>query len=148
MISAIGGSGGFNNSGGLGRIRLEAFRREGPPSVTPVPSMATPGLVTLPPTAPLIRLVSIDGVAVSASPTGSFEVPDAVINNAGPVDLVIEASNIPDGTEVNLTLRPETGPPVTAVATLSGTQASSTATVSVTLSSGFTRLFLQADWTP
>lgn len=147
-LRALGGAGIGGNNGGVGRIRMEGLRREGPSNVSPAPSVASPGPISLPPTAPLIRLVSIDGVAVSASPTGSFDVPDAVISNAGPVDLVIEASNIPDGTEVNLTLRPETGPPVTAVATLSGTQASSTATVSVTLSSGFTRLFLQADWTP
>ena len=148
-LSALGGSGVGANAGGLGRIRLEGFRREGPTSVTPAPSVASPGLVFLPPTAPLVRLISVDGVAVAADPTGSFVVPDAVVTAAGEVTLAIAAQNIPLGTVLKLTLRPETGAPVTVDTTaLSGTLESSTATATVTLSAGFTRLFLQANWTP
>ncbi len=147
-LRARGGTaGGVFGSGGFGRIRIEAFAYLGPSDSDPLPSVASPGRVFPPANAPTVRVLTVDGQAVSSDPSGSFVTPDATINAAGAITVVIQATNIPPGTVVQLTVRPEAGPGVTVNTTpLAGTLASSTGSAAVTLPSGFTRLFVKASW--
>jgi len=147
-LTATGGPGRSANGGGTGRIRLEAFTLS-LTAMNPAPSVASPGLVFLPATAPAVRVVRVGGVDVTASPTGSFVTADVAIDAAAPVAIEIEARNVPPGTIVQLTLDPETGSPVTVNTTpLQGTAALSTASATATFPHGFTRLFVKASWTP
>jgi hypothetical protein len=138
----------FNN-GSYGRIRMEAFQHAFTGFVDPAPHFVTPGLVFPPANAPSVRVVRIAGVDVPLNPTGSFIMPDVELDNASAVTLEIEARNIPPGTVVELTLTPETGQQQMAVSTpLAGTLQLSTATAVMTLPHGFSRFFVQANWTP
>lgn len=140
------------NGGGVGskgRIRLEAFNLSLTGAISPSPATAPPGLVFPPASAPVIRIVSIGGTAVPASPTGSFVMPDVTLDNATTVTIQLEGSKVPVGTIVKVTLTPETGPIQTVDSTpLAGTFESSIATATVTLPHGFSRFSVQASWTP
>jgi hypothetical protein len=95
----------------------------------------------------------VDGEAVRSNPQGSFEVGDVMISNGAEVEVVIEASGIPNGTVVTLQVYPQTPsdgtivnlPPVQA--TLTGDAQHSTATVNFTFPYGFSRGYLHASWT-
>lgn len=98
---------------------------------------------------PLVRVVSIDGNAVPLQPSGSFEIPDVSIENAGPATVEIAARNIPLATVVNLNVYSENGADQILTSTpLVGTLVNSAATVSVTFPPGFSRGFVRATWTP
>jgi hypothetical protein len=98
---------------------------------------------------PKVRVVSVDGVAVPSNPTGSFIIPDTVINKGTPVTFQIAAENIPVGNTVVLQMFSETGANqfVTSTA-LTGTLANSTATAMATVPGGFSRCTVRATWTP
>jgi hypothetical protein len=147
-IGATGGGGPF--SGSPGRIRLEAFQHQFPSSSTnPTANFVTPGIIFPPANTPSIRVVRVAGIAVPENSTGSFFLPDVTLDNVAAVVVEIEARNVPLGTVVQLTLTPETGSQQMAVSTpLAGTLQLSTATATVTLPHGFSRFFVQANWTP
>lgn len=138
--------------GAPGRIRLEAFRITGLTNAGPLNSVTKgrPVNVFLPANAPSVRISRIGTVDVRANPTGSYEAPDAVLNESSPVTLTIVASNIPLGTQVQVTLVPDDGTSVTLTSTaLTGTLGSSTATVGpVQIPAGFSRFFVVATWSP
>ena len=140
------------HAGADGRVRIEAFRREFTGRIFPASSVTTarPGLIFLPDTAPRVVVTTVGGVLVSPGPTGSFEMPDAVIESDEPVTIEISAQNIPPGTQVELTISPEDGNLMKLMSTpLEGTRESSTATVSgVTFPHGFTRVVVVARWGP
>ncbi len=128
-------------SGAPGFVRIEAFNFSGfnPNVTTNSATFALPNPVTVP-NAPSLRIVSLAGVAAPTTPLGSLAgVPDIVVpsTTTNPVPVAIEATNIPVGTVVQVTLIPlngartsgQTGP-------LSGTQAASTASASLSLPSG------------
>lgn len=74
--------------------------------------------------------------------------PDVTINAATAVPVLIEARNIPLGTQVKLHLFSENGTDqIRDSTTLAGTLQLSTATVSVVIPSGFSRGFVRATWT-
>src|SRR5207249_3145899 len=106
---------------------------------------------TLKPTSS-IRVAAVDGISLPATPSGSFVLPDVVINKSLPVNVDIQAIGIPPGTVVTLLVSPDTPtdiltidlPPVQA--TLAGTLQSSTATVAFTFPFGFSRGTLRATW--
>jgi hypothetical protein len=132
-----------------GRIRLDAVQRQFSGASTPTAIYGTPYNVPLPAGFPAVRVTSIGGIPVSASPTGEAATPDAVINNAGPVAVVIEAKNIPPGTRVVLRVMSEAVADFVVISTpLDGTQQSSTATASVTFPPGFSRGLVRATWNP
>jgi hypothetical protein len=64
--------------------------------------------------------------------------PDVVVPTsvANPVQVVVNATNLPPGTAIQVKLTPETGTPTTVGGTLGGSAASSSATVSVALPAG------------
>jgi hypothetical protein len=139
----IRGGDAFGNGGkgGLGYARVEAFDLSGfrANDVTIPVSAALPNPVTAT-NAPQLRIASVGGVNAPAAPIGSLQgAPDVVVPTiiANPVDVVIQGSNIPTGTVVNLTLTPATGSRVTAQSgPLSGSITSSTATASISLPGG------------
>ncbi|MEZ6183849.1 MAG: hypothetical protein R3F62_02440 [Planctomycetota bacterium] len=149
---ASGGT--LNVNGGLttgtaasaGRIRIEGFTRTLEGSVLPLSSASysTPGLVFPPANAPTVRVTQVAGQALPTSPTGSVITPDVTINQAGPVQIDVAATNIPPGTQVTVRVVPENGTPLNLTATLSGTQASSTAQINASLPSGISRFFVNA----
>ncbi len=136
-------------SGGAGFVRVEAFNFS---SFTPnVPTnsvtFALPNPVTIP-NGPTLRIASVAGVAAPATPLGSLAgVPDIVVpsTTANPVTVAVEAANIPLGTIVQVTLIPLNGARASAqTGPLAGTQTASTATASLSLSSGMSVLTASA----
>ncbi len=89
---------------------------------------------------PQLRITSVAGVAAPALPRGSFtSQPDVVVpsSQANPVTVALQANNIPLGVVLPVTVRPESGAPTTVNSTaLAGSEASSTATASVSLPPG------------
>jgi hypothetical protein len=128
------------DSGGLGRIRLDGL------SITfngPTTGMITSGFqpVIVPVQNQLASLLiaSIAGVAVAANPSGMLVTPDAVIagQQANPIPVVVNCSNLPLNTPVTVTVKPANGSPVSAVGyNTTGTLASSTATISINMPHG------------
>ena len=136
-------------SGGPGFVRVEAFNFSGfTPSVpTNSVTFALPNPVTIT-SGPTLRIASVAGVAAPAVPLGSLAgVPDVVVpsTTANPVTVAIEAANIPLGTAVQVTLIPLNGARASAqTGPLAGTQAASTATASLSLTSGMSVLTASA----
>jgi hypothetical protein len=98
-------------------------------------SSAPPTSVTLA-NSPIIQITGIGGVNAPANPTGSLTSPDVVLpgTTTNPVTVSLGATNVPIGTTILVTVVGYIGPSSSAVSTpLSGTLASSTATVTVTL---------------
>lgn len=122
-------------NGGMGRVRLEAHTFDGAIAGNPDYSYGAPGSV-FPASAPSLRIAFIAGVAAPVQPTGSYQTPDVTLptTTANPATVGLEAANIPVGTVIAVTVTPQWGvASTTSSAPLSGTQAASTATASVTL---------------
>jgi hypothetical protein len=141
-VLARGGSGSFGAvsmtaaSGGKGRIRIEAFTMSLSGTIDPPASSGLPTVVALtnPPT---LQITSVAGQSAPATPTGGSGGVDITLpTQTGPVDIQVAGHQVPTGTTVTVTVLPETGAPVTATGTLSGTLDSSTTSVSLTLPSG------------
>jgi len=94
------------------------------------------------------RLVRIGGIELPIRTSGSFTVPDAVINTTDPVLFEIGAHNIPLGTTFTVLLWNETAQAIEfTTGGLTGTLASSTATATHTIPSDYTRGYIYATWT-
>jgi hypothetical protein len=135
--------------GAPGIVRLEAFQHSWGYSIpsgsyssgSPISSFVP----STPP--PSIMVTSIGGVAVPPSPTGTFEMPDAVINTGAPVEVQIQAKNVPPGSVPKLYLFSLEGADQILDATpLVGSLPTSTAGASVTFPSGFTRGYVRVKW--
>ena len=124
--------------GSPGYLRVEAYNLSNftPQHETPFISYALPNPVTLP-NSPIMNIVSVGGVNSPATPKGSFyQQPDIVVPTtmSNPVTVNLQATNLPVGTVLQVTLTNELGERTTVNSTpLAGTQTSSTATASVTL---------------
>jgi hypothetical protein len=94
---------------------------------------------------PQIRITEVGGQVIE-NPQASFEIPDATIDTNSPVDIVISAKGVPTGTEVTLYIFPENAGMSSHTASLTGSEASGSATFNLTLPAGFTRGFATADW--
>ena len=153
VILTNGGSG-QSGSGQNGRVRLEASSVNitfcsptGTVSVVNTPGPVTPAsdppLVNL----PILAISSVGGVALPASPIGSYSSPDGTIPTgvSNPVQVVLTASNTPVPTIFNLQVVPQTSA-VSRVTTVSGnhtgTFANSTVTTSATLPPGEVSLII------
>ena len=146
LLSVLGGSYSVCNNIGDGIVRVEAFQigalnTSGPlHTATPFKLFVTPSGI------PALSAVSVGGVPVATSPTGTFTMPDVTVNSAGPIDVAITAANVPIGTVVTLVTFSENGPDQTILSTpLVGTLASSTATATIpSLAPGFSKGFVKA----
>lgn len=136
ILRAKGGDGG----GGLGRIRAEAESLPSfNPSANPTLLFDFPRPVSLA-GIPSLRITGVNGVTVPAFPTGIDDVTlPADITN--PVAINFSGINIPLTTTVTVKMTPAQGANVSATSTpLSGTEASSTASASITLPQGASTL--------
>jgi hypothetical protein len=113
-LSAVGGTGGAGASnifggatGGNGRIRLEAlFFTFNTSLTTGSVSTGAPGVVILP-NMPSVRIVSVNGTAVPATPIGLLGGVDVILDSPGIVPVVLAASRVPLGTTISVTAKPE-----------------------------------------
>jgi hypothetical protein len=135
-----------------GVIRMEAYQNTyavgnaGPELYTAAPSnLFLPAANSV----PTITVASIGGVAITTY-TGSFVVPDVLLNSASPLTVVIQANNIPAGTIPTVYFLTENFPdqkiaaaPLTAVA---GSSTATTTTATVTLNPGYSVGFVTATW--
>jgi hypothetical protein len=130
-------------TGGLGRVRLETFKLTGNFSIVggaPF-SQALPQKVLPDSASPSVRIVSIGGVSVPPTPQATyFNVPDVTLNPnlANPITIALQANNVPLGTAIGVSVVTEgvaSRSTFTSTA-LTGTLASSSATVNVTLPPG------------
>ena len=139
-ILAYGGTSGAGCStngggGGDGRIRLESesFTRTAattPPFTTGAPSSVfVAGFPTL-------TISSVAGVAAPAAPTGNADIT-LPASTPNPVTVVFTTTGVPVGNTVRLTVTPASGGITSVISpALTGSTASATASVSVSLSSG------------
>lgn len=157
ITASGGGAGGFcgtsgpNNPGANGIVRFEFFQNSFTGTTAGNVYTATPFNLFVPATTdqPSIVVTSIGGVAVPPNPTGSFTVPDVILNSGSPLTVNISASNIPLGTIPTVYFSTENFPDqtITANAGLAGTLASSTTTATVTLNPGYSIGYIVATWT-
>ena len=146
IIDVSGGKGGTSvaqnlarangANGGYGRLRVESdtFTFTGellPPGIT-IPILPQPIFLA---EIPSLKIVSVAGVIVPASPTGINDIvlPSDVAN---PVTVEFEATGVPVDTTVNFTLTPESGEPTSVTSGgLVGT-GTLTSNITVTLAEG------------
>lgn len=143
-ISANGGSGGtggyagYGNggNGGAGRIRLETNMLLRTANTTPPYTFNGSPVAVFPSVMPTLKITKIGGINVPSTPTGAYASPDIILPSAvsNPVEVVVEAANIPTGTTVTITGVSEFGASTTATTTLSGTNSLSTGTAQITIS--------------
>ena len=120
---AGGGFGGMDNgsAGGPGRIRLEAITNTFAVNGTnPVAVRApAPGPLVNPIT-PTVSIVAIDGQATPLNPIGHRGLIDLVVPSPGPIQIDLESTDVPAGTDLEVTVRPKVGrPPIQDRVTLS-----------------------------
>jgi hypothetical protein len=139
-------------SSGIGVIRMEAFTNSFSGTTTGTLYLATPFNLFVPASTgqPSVMVTSIGGVAVPASPTGSFTMPDVTLNSSSPLTINITATNIPAGTTATVYFDTESNPSQSVVSTplaATSTAGVTTATATVTLKSGYSKGFVVATWT-
>lgn len=146
-VSAAGGGGNCCRGATPGLIQFEAFQISGVGS-NPAAQQSAPGALFLPTVPVSIQVVSVGGVALPTTPSGSFQTPDIVINSSSPVTVAIQTSGIPPGTVLTLFVFSENGSFQTVQTTaLQGTLQSSTATASITFQPDLSLGFVKATWT-
>ena len=135
-------SGQSSGNGGQGFVRVEAFDYSAlTTSTSPagIISFALPHPVTVS-NAPSLRIASVGGVNAPASPIGSLQgVPDIVVptTTTNPMTVALEGANLPVGTVVQVTLTPSRGNRTSVQSSaLTGTEAASTASASLSLPTG------------
>lgn len=119
----------------VGRIRIEAETLTYSGTTTPAYTTDVPGPVFLA-SMPSLRIATVAGVAVPASPTGNADVtlPADVAN---PVTVTFETVNVPTGNTILFKLIPAYGTPTEVLsAAIAGTTAAGTASISVNLPQG------------
>lgn len=142
-IQALGGTAFCPGPAGPGRIRVEAFSFPIFNSTNPLPSLVTsPGPVTAASTpaltsVPTLKIATINGIAVPASPTGAYATPDVFLppGTTSPVTVTLTATNTPPGTIFRIQTIPQGAlmvvPTDTAPSTGNCTSSTASATVAV-----------------
>lgn len=142
QVNASGGQagGGFNSNGGLGRVRIDTFQNNFGGQINGVFTQGfQPIIIPVAGQGVQLSIASVAGAAVSASPNGQLVSPDAIISGqqANPIPIVVNCANLPLNTLITVTVRPANGVSVSTVGhNTTGTLASSTATVSLTMPRG------------
>ena len=143
-ISAAGGiKGGAGSNrkggeGGRGRIRLEAVFFNYTGTATGIVSNGGLGVVFIP-NLPTVNIVSVGGDAVPPDPTGYRGGTDVIIAGPGIATVALAATQVPVGTTISVTAKPETdalviGPVVSPG--LAGTLENSTTSVDLDFPAG------------
>jgi hypothetical protein len=141
VASQISGRGQLTaNAGNYGRIRFDTYDNEFSGNIqAQFSSGFQPIIIPTTGQGTQLTVTSVGGVAVSASPTGALSTPDAVLSaqQNNPIPIVVQCSNLPVNTPITVSVTPMNGSPVSAVGyNNTGTQASSTATVSLNMPRG------------
>src|SRR5258706_514244 len=137
---------GAAGDGAPGRIRLEAETFNRTAGTSPAASIALPGPVFVA-GAPTLTIASVAGVSAPANPTGNADITLAA-TTPNPVTVVFTTSGVPVGNIVQLTVVPAFGPKtVTVTPALTGSTASASASVAVTLPVGSSVLQAQTTFT-
>jgi len=151
-ITAQGGSGATNTNnsngggGGVGRIRLEAEIMNRSAGTTPQFSFAEPGPVFLT-GMPSIRIASVGGTDAPAVPSGTADIV-LPVDFPNPVDIVVEAFNVPLGNTATVTLAPATGRAFSVITNaLDGTEAASSAMAQIEVPDGPSTLLASVSFT-
>jgi hypothetical protein len=138
-------------NGSVGRIRIEAFDIQYAGQTNPSAPRSGPVDVFLPPpaerTLASLRVVSVNRTPLQ-NPSASLILADVVAETRDPIEVEVEARNIPLGTVVNLRVISENATDQVLDSTpLAGTRALSAATVTIpALPPGFSRAFARAEW--
>jgi hypothetical protein len=139
-VNTSGGYGPDNYLGGLGRTRLDVLDNTFGGRIDGVLSQGfQPIIVPSAGQGAQLTVASVGGVPVSASPTGATATPDSVLSaqQNNPIAVVVNCSNMPLNTAITVSLKPANGSALSAVGyNNTGTQASSTATVSLNMPRG------------
>lgn len=154
-LLATGGGGGSSITGAPGRIRIDANDLSALLGHS-VPEYSTDLLCTVPfpQGLPKLTLVRVDMQSVTPDPRAGITTTDVEIFNSGPVQLDIEAQNIPPGTIVLARIVPVRGEPLGCAAPamtcsstpLIGTLERSVANVVITFLPGRSEVQLRANW--
>jgi hypothetical protein len=137
-LNVSSGPNNFNvPTGSSGIIRVEGFdlSQYVPRCSTNEQTLGQPNPVTLS-NSPTLKIASVGGIAAPANPVGSINAPPDIVvptSVSNPVQVVVNGTNLPSGTAIQVKLTPETGNLTTVSGTLSGSTSSSTATVSMSL---------------
>jgi hypothetical protein len=135
---AASGLGGIAN-GGSGFVRLDVLDDEFVGTLNDSASRGFNPILVAPAQAATLAIQSIAGNAVPANPTGVVFTPDATISaqQNNPIPVVVSCVNLPLNTPITVVVKPVNGPTVTgSTANTTGTQAASTATVSMVMPRG------------
>jgi len=138
-LRADGGVGFGGTVGGSGFVRLDGLDDEFVGTLNDSASRGFNPILVAPTASASLAIQSIAGNAVPANPKGVLYTPDATISaqQANPIQVVVGCVNLPLNTQITVVVKPVNGPMVLG-STLNntGTQASSTATVSVNMPRG------------
>ncbi len=139
VIRTDGGVGGCAYAGS-GRVRIDAFQNTFGGTLSGIVAQGfQPIIIPVAGQCVQLSIASIAGASVSVSPNGQLLSPDAIISGqqANPIPIVVNCSNLPLNTLITVTVKPVNGSPVSAVGfNTAGTLASSTATVSLNMPRG------------
>jgi hypothetical protein len=141
-----------SDRGSQGRVRIEAFTHgfagSGSGQVLPDSASLSRGVPTpvLVPAWSVVRIVSVDGQAISPSLDGTLAMPMATVTTSGQVELGIEAHNVDPGTRVRIHFVSSVAQPDSASSTpLAGTFARSTATATATIPGSLSQVIIRYD---
>ncbi len=132
--------------GGEGRVRLEANQIGRSSPTEPLASISAPQVLFVP-NFPTVSIVSIGGIAAPSAPTGMNDVV-LPFNTPNPVTVELQATQIPLGTEVEVTIIPRVGNRIIGTSSpLAGTSELSTGSVSMDLPEGSSTILAAAEFT-
>ena len=142
-IDTSGGNGGcgiYSSPAGSGRVRFDAYENNFSGGIAGVFTQGAQFIIipTLGQGAQL-TVASVAGVPAPASPTGVLATPDTVLSaqQNNPIPIVVSCANLPLNTPITVSVKPMNGSPVSVVGyNTTGTQASSTATISINMPRG------------
>lgn len=138
-LEAYGGSTGNPN----GRIRVEAYVRSLTGGQNPTAVVGLPAASGELNQVGALSIVSVKGVNVAQPPTGNLNTPDVVFSEAGPVNVVVSGTGIPNGTPVTLRVTTANSIITAGPVNLQG----GTATIPVTVPAGLGTLQATAQYT-
>lgn len=122
-------------TGGVGRIRLEAESITRTAPTTPVYTTGIPGPLFIS-GAPTLTISSVAGVNAPAIPTGNADIT-LPASTPNPVSIVVTTTGVPPGNTVKVTVTPANAAPISVTSpALAGSNASASASVSITLPTG------------
>jgi hypothetical protein len=145
VASRIVGTGWVNpvgqqSNGGNGQVRFDTYENDYSGGTHGSFSVGSQFVII--PTSgqlPQLTVTSVGGVVVSASPKGVLFAPDAVLSaqQNNPIPVVVSCANLPLNTLITVSVTPANGSPVSATGyNTTGTQTSSTATISIVIPRG------------